>query len=528
MFGQQSWLPPWITPYGTPAQAPQQQQESFNPNWAATLGTSQPQAQPMPQPATPRPQQRRPQPISFTPQAAQMMSPDASVAVPYMDAQGQRQMGQTQFGPAPGQSQAQVRAPSFTERLGTWSESPLLQMGLSLLGNSRNGGDWGAVGQDLRQFGQDRTQRQRQANEDRRLAAAEGRETEQFNWMRDERLSVSQRRQLARDFIASHPEAERAELAMIDPDELGTYLQQRRQFELQQQQLELQTQEARDNRAYRGASLALDRQRLEQDRVLNSADSLLGRGEATRINDWMGRLDGWNLVQNDIASLEEILQRNPAAFDQILDGDQSLVLARVRDPQMRADLNTIYAVSGNLAREDLRGQTPVSNIDFLAAVRSNPNVQSGSLFARDWLARARQDRQNLEGQVQSALRYRQGGEGGASRSLYEPDPQTGLNWYQSPDGYTRFNRQNGGASAGGGQSDEARQAAAALAARGGGAPAPQAGTAGGRAGAPRLLRQPDSIFEQQLVREYTVARDRGQTARARTLETRMRRAGLIP
>jgi hypothetical protein len=513
-FGQQSWIPPWITPYGTPAQAPQQQQESFNPNWAATLGASQPQAQPMPQPATPRPQQRRPQPLSFTPQNAQTMPTTG-----------------TELMAAPGQSRAQVRAPNFSERLGTWSESPLLQVGLSLLGNAQNGGDWGAVGQDLRQFGQDRTQRQRQANEDRRLAAAEGRETEQFGWMRDERSSVSQRRQLARDFIASRPEAERAELAMIDPDELGTYLQQQRQFGLQQQQLELQTQEARDNRAFRGASLAVDRARLEQDRVLNSADSLLGRGEATRINDWMGRLDGWNLVQNDIASLEEILQRNPAAFDQILDGDQSLVLARVRDPQMRADLNTIYAVSGNLAREDLRGQTPVSNIDFLAAVRSNPNVQSGSIFARDWLARARQDRQNLEGQVQSALRYRQGGEGGASRSLYEPDPQTGRNWYQSPDGYTRFGRQGDAPPAG--QSDEARQAAAALAARqGGNRDGPGAGQnfgrVGGNAAAPRLLREPTTLLERSAVQEYNTALQRGQTARARTLETRLRRAGLIP
>jgi hypothetical protein len=522
MFGQQSPFALLDPAYGyfTQPQPQQPQQPSAPepvPGWAQFR---QEAAAAQPQP-TARPQQRRPQPISFTPQAAEMLSNDPTVAVPYRDAQGVQRMGQTTFANAPGQSQAQVRPPTFTERFEGLMDNPLLQTGLSLLGNAQNGGDWGAVGRDMQAWGQQRQQRRMLDNAERRANASEQRETEQFGW-------VAQRRQLAHDFIASRPEAERAELAMIDPDELGTYLQQRRQVELQQQQLELQTQEARDNRAFRGASLAVDRARLEQDRVLNSADSLLGRGEATRINDWMGRLDGWRLVENDIAALDEILQRNPAAFDQILDGDQSIVLARVRDPQVRADLNTIYAVSGNLAREDLRGQTPVSNIDFLAAVRSNPNVQSGSLFARDWLARARQDRQNLEGQVQSALRYRQGGEGGAPRSLYEADPQTGRNWYQSEDGYTRFGRQGGGASAGGGQSDEARQAAAALAARGGGTPAPQGGTAGGRAGAPRLLRQPDSIFEQQLVREYTVARERGQTARANTLEIRMRRAGLIP
>jgi hypothetical protein len=181
MFGQQSPFALLDPAYGyfTQPQPQQPQQPSAPepvPGWAQFR---QEAAAAQPQPAA-RPPQRRSQPISFTPQAAQPLSNDPTVAVPYRDAQGVQRMGQTTMQTAPPQTTAQLRPPTFTERLGTWSESPLLQMGLSLLGNAQNGGDWGAVGQDLRQFGQDRTQRQRQANEDRRLAAQDRRDETVF------------------------------------------------------------------------------------------------------------------------------------------------------------------------------------------------------------------------------------------------------------------------------------------------------------------------------------------------------------
>lgn len=402
------------------------------------------------------------------------------------------------------------------------TDTPLWQISAALLANADRGGNWGDA---LTQFGQS----QQGTAERRRVATQDARESEQWTWAQQERANTTERRRMAQDYIDSRPEAERAELRMVDPDELGSYLQQQRQYGLQQQQLELQTEEARDNRAYRGASLSLDRQRLAQDRVLNSSQALLGRGEAERMNADMGRLSNWNLVDNDISALEEILQRNPAAFDQITDGDESVVLARVRDPQMRRDLNTIYAISTNLAREELRGQTPVSNIDLLSAIRGNPNSQAGHLFVRDWLGRARQDREDLQGAVQSRLQYMQGGGG---RSLYEPDPTTGRNWYQSQDGYTRYGA-NGAtpppSAAPGASSGEQQEAARALAARrerGSAAPS-QFGNVGGRPTAPRLLREPND-YEATIIRQYQEATRTNQQERMRTLEARMRQRGLIP
>lgn len=403
-------------------------------------------------------------------------------------------------------------------------DNPFWQLGTALLANSERGGNWGAAFQDFGDAQQAGTDR-------RRTAERDARESEQWSWAQEERASTSARRRMAQDYINSRPEAERAELRMIDPEQLGGYLQQQREFELQRQQLELQTQEARDNRAFRGASLAMDARRLEQDRTLNSMQGLLGRGEGERMNADMGRLSNWSLVDNDIGALEEILQRNPAAFDQITDGDQSVVLARVRDPVMRRDLNTIYAVSTNLAREELRGMTPVSNIDLLSAIRGNPNSQAGHLFVRDWLARARQDREDLQSSVQSRLQYMQGG-GGGGRSLYEPDPMTGRNWYQGQDGYTRYGPGSGGpgqTTPSQGNSAEQQAAARALAERRAraGNNSGGYGNLGGNAAAPRLLRQPNA-YEDTIIRQYREAASRNNQARMRELETRMRQRGLIP
>lgn len=176
--------------------------------------------------------------------------------------------------------------------------------------------------------------------------------------------------------------------------------------------------------------------------------------------------------------------------------------------------------------------TPVSNIDLLSAIRGNPNSQAGHLFVRDWLARARQDREDLQSSVQSRLQYMQGG-GVGGRSLYEPDPGTGRNWYQSQDGYTRYNRDAPGAPppppSSGANGAEQQAAARALAERRTRAANNSGGygNLGGNAASPRLLRQPNA-YEDTIVRQYAEASRTNNQARMRTLETRMRQRGLIP
>lgn len=418
----------------------------------------------------------------------------------------------------------QVQQPTFMDRLQQFASNPdNLEIGLHMMAAGQpGGGGWAS-------FAPAYSQLQQRTHDRRRQQTTDQREAEQWSWMQQERERAGQRRQLAQEFISSRPPAEQAELRMIDPDQLGEYLQGQRQFELQQRGLDLQIEEMRNSNRFRGASLALDQRRLEQDRLLNSSEAMLGREEAARIGGWMSRLDNWRMVDNDLRALEEVWQRNPAAFDQILDSDQASVLARIRDPEMRRDVNTIYAVGANLAREELRGQTPVSNIDLLSAIRSNPNTASGSLFARSWLDRAYEDRRMLEGQVQSALAYRQGGEGGGPRALFTPDPQTGRNWYQTDAGYTRYTAGGlGGNQSPAAQSDDARQAAAALAARrarGGGESSPQSG----RLIAPLVAESRMNPTQRSAYARYrnTVERNVNPEARRRAEEA-ARRVGVIP
>lgn len=95
---------------------------------------------------------------------------------------------------------------------GSLFESPLLQAGLSLLGNAQNGGNWAGVGQDLREASQQRFQRQRMEQEDRRLKQTEAREQRVFGRQEEEWRRRDQQRAALDAWIDTRPEAERAAL----------------------------------------------------------------------------------------------------------------------------------------------------------------------------------------------------------------------------------------------------------------------------------------------------------------------------
>ena len=163
-FGQQTqWLPPWITPLA-PAQAPQQQRR------------------------------RGPAPLAFTPQNAQALPTDGGV----------------QMQAAPAQTDAQLRAPTFNERLEGLYNSPLLNIGLSLLGNAQNGGDWGAVGRDMQAWQQGRRQEQRLRNEERRQSVADQRAETLFGYTREDRERAGQQRQALDQWVATLPAGQQA------------------------------------------------------------------------------------------------------------------------------------------------------------------------------------------------------------------------------------------------------------------------------------------------------------------------------
>lgn len=343
-FGQQApWgmSAPWVDPYG---QSVQQQQPEPTPNPALSVS---------PMAALPR----RGPPIAFAPQNAQPITPTPA----------------TELVTAPGQSQAQVRPPSFGERLTTWSESPLLQMGLSLLGNADNGGDWGAVGQDLRQYGQDRTQRQRQANEDRRIAAADRRDETQFGWAQNDRTQADQRRERVRAFIATRPPEEQAILQTLAPDEIDDYLHQQRVFGLQERSFDA------DERRWQ-ADYGLRRQALAQQgqNRRDPRDSIQYRSDLARLSD-MGQAAGFatQYVMPRLTRAREIITRlsEIGGMDNPLSANRRIQLSQLGQfgEEARGLLQELTRIQTEFTVEDARALAPVSNTDFGRLMEINPN-----------------------------------------------------------------------------------------------------------------------------------------------------------
>lgn len=72
------------------------------------------------------------------------------------------------------------------EGLGGFNNNDLLQMGLSMLGNSQNGGDWGAVGKDLAQVTQGVQQRAQVEKQNKRLDTQDAQNAKLFGYQEDE------------------------------------------------------------------------------------------------------------------------------------------------------------------------------------------------------------------------------------------------------------------------------------------------------------------------------------------------------
>lgn len=313
------------------------------------------------------------------------------------------------------------------DRFANLDTNPLFNIGMSLLGNAQ-GSNWAGVGQDVREFGQQRMQRQRMDNEDRRLKAADARDNTLFERQRSEWGQQDQRRAAWQAAVDGEQDpSRRAQLAAIGPDAYGDWLQRQDEMEFQRQRASVQDRQF-------DRSLAVDYARLGQDRLDRSLQGALGRQEADYIGGMRGRLDNWRMVDNDLARIENWLNTRPDVFSSLLDGTEEEVLRRYTrrgDQEALTAAQELYAIGSSLAREELRGQTPVSNIDFLAALRGNPTTASSPAFVRSWLDRAQADRQMMETQYQAALRH-----GQQYGNLYATDPSTGLNFYQSQ--YSRY------------------------------------------------------------------------------------------
>lgn len=357
-------------------------------------------------------------------------------------------MGPNPFAPAPvapppmampAMKEGPVQDPSAPQGMwgrinrgfGSLNENPLFNLGMSLLGNAQ-GSRWDQVGQDMRQFGLTQDERQRMQNEERRNKVADTREETAFGRQQQEWTQQDQQRARWEAAVQSEQDPQRqAQLMAIGPQGYGEYLQRQDEIAFQRERARVQDSQFQQ-------SLAVDQARLASDRYNNSFAAAAGRNEAGYVAGMRDRLDGWRMVDNDLSRIEYWLQNRPDVFSSLLDGEPEEVLRRYTrrgDQQALTAAQELYGIGSNLSREELRGMTPVSNIDFLAAMRGNPTTASTPQFVQGWLQRARQDRQMMEQQYQAALRH-----GQQFGNLSAPDPATGLNFYQST--YDRYGGQD--------------------------------------------------------------------------------------
>jgi hypothetical protein len=82
----------------------------------------------------------------------------------------------------------------------------MLQVGLSLLGNARDGGNWAGVGQDVQQMNRERMLRQRMDNEQRRQKTQDAREESVFGRQQTEWERADEQRLALEAWITTLPE----------------------------------------------------------------------------------------------------------------------------------------------------------------------------------------------------------------------------------------------------------------------------------------------------------------------------------
>lgn len=272
---------------------------------------------------------------------------------------------------APTAPQMQIRPPTWDERINNLADNPLLNIGLSLMGNARNGGDWGQVAQDMRGFRNDAQQRAQLENErrrqewlDKQQEAVFGRQ--QTQWGREDQ-------QLQRWQAAMQSEQNpqrRAMLEAIGPEGYGQYI-------LAQQQMEFQHNEGE-----------LDRRGQERIASIRSAnENNLGRYFQQMDASTLGELNQraaqlQSVVLPQLRNLRSTIMGSSSIVGQPIDYNTRITLGRYFNgsSEDRMTLEVWRARILGPALEQLRGMGAMSEREMEAAMQSfsNPDMQLGS------------------------------------------------------------------------------------------------------------------------------------------------------
>lgn len=260
----------------------------------------------------------------------------------------------------------------MNKNLSNWAESPLLQIGMSLLGNAENGGNWGGVGQDLRQMSMDQRQRQQMENEARRTKTADSRDEtvfgrQQTEWQRQDE-------QLGRWRTAMQAEQDpqrRAQLEAIGPEGYGQYMSQQQQMQFQHNENELNRVNDRRVAATRSAN----------ENSLGRYFQAMDAQTIGDLNQQSAQLQAVGMPQL-YALRDTINQAGLSLTGQPIDYNNRITLGRYFNGSSadRQSLEVWRAQILGPALETLRGLGAMSEREMDAAIQSfsNPNMTLGA------------------------------------------------------------------------------------------------------------------------------------------------------
>jgi len=373
---------------GLPAQ-PQVQQNPYAPPVAPRAPTAMPPVRPMGPSWTPAPIRQMGPPS--TPQAPDMgLSPvgpsDASFAA-YNPSAAQKPDPQPQPGDQasgtgsagqPGQDKSQY---ALGGMLGNINDSDLLTLGLSLLGQSQNGGDWGVVAKDLQGLQQGAMSREDRQREIDRQKEADAREREQFDaWRKEQQKAagLTQRYEEALKDPTLDADARRM-LGIVGPEGYG-------QYEMWRAEQLARSKEAETSRTH-------DTQERAKDRAASAEEARIRSANENSIGKYFQAMDAETIGKSNEAAAQIQSRGLPmlAAVKADIQKAKDLGLQRgFFDANQKITMNRMFGENGPLATtletwrarvlgpalETLRGLGAMSEREMEAAVNSfsNPDM----------------------------------------------------------------------------------------------------------------------------------------------------------
>lgn len=315
--------------------------------WGALTRTEPPAPlSPYAPPVPPQQQRRRRQPaIPFTPQNAEMLPIDP-------------QQGQQPLAAAPGVTNAQVAPMSWGERINGIYNNPLFHMGLSIMGNAQDGGDWAAVSRDMQAFQQQQQQRRLLDNQERRQAAADQREGTTFERQQQMWGLQDQQRQRWEAALGATQDPElRQIIEGLGPEGYGEYLAQQRITPFQQRQLDLEERQLQASREARAS----------QDAWQRRFQGALGAADAGAVAE-QGALvrQGVMTVRPILQEMRHIITQYPDIMGSWLNTGDRMQMVRLAggDQSRLAAMERLNALATQLTLPQLDALRPATNLDF--------------------------------------------------------------------------------------------------------------------------------------------------------------------